>query len=527
VISSCQFPDRWSGSWFQKGVQDPIYIYNGTISSKGVCREVSGDKFLIESRTESCYRCVVIHEKHMNVLQYKETYCSLPNERPWLDGLCLQISGDALLYSMFRLDTVPVPCPFRGSFTFTYSRGHGECNYPVSTVHPCTDDSRMTFNFKACANVITSESREEILTCLASWKEGSTRYLVAKMEHKGTKTDDDKFRCFVYDRLQDDSGFRIAQSGDATCDGLFSAVEGSRTMKLNRVRHSHGKCQFPNWISAAERWRTLDTLLTYVFSDPNTSFHIYSSISEELMTRALCNSVNHVTDDATRLVVQSSSGCSHGFVCMEFHRRTQHILEIQEGEMRSRPTDACSSTYFNPRTNQFTTLTSSAPSTEECPLVGRYMIQSSQPQMAKFVSDDLKNTFCSEHLESGCRANDRLEFLSECSTERSAKSFQCHGSWRENETYYLIASALRTRRRYCIVFTEDDKTLRFSGSPSECLRNIKLGRDGFIAFSLSGKSLCSDTNGSSRHSWLLLTILAILLTMFPSLIRGVANLECV
>lgn len=28
--------------------------------------------------------------------------------------------------------------------------------------------------------------------------------------------------------------YRVAQSGDATCNGLFSATEGSRTMALKR-----------------------------------------------------------------------------------------------------------------------------------------------------------------------------------------------------------------------------------------------------------------------------------------------------
>lgn len=28
--------------------------------------------------------------------------------------------------------------------------------------------------------------------------------------------------------------YRVAQSGDATCNGLFSATEGSRTMSLKR-----------------------------------------------------------------------------------------------------------------------------------------------------------------------------------------------------------------------------------------------------------------------------------------------------
>lgn len=31
-----------------------------------------------------------------------------------------------------------------------------------------------------------------------------------------------------------DVEYRVAQSGDATCNGLFSATEGSRTMALKR-----------------------------------------------------------------------------------------------------------------------------------------------------------------------------------------------------------------------------------------------------------------------------------------------------
>lgn len=33
---------------------------------------------------------------------------------------------------------------------------------------------------------------------------------------------------------EDDVEYRVAQSGDATCNGLFSATEGSRTMALKR-----------------------------------------------------------------------------------------------------------------------------------------------------------------------------------------------------------------------------------------------------------------------------------------------------
>ncbi|CAG7734707.1 unnamed protein product, partial [Allacma fusca] len=57
-----------------------------------------------------CYRCLVINDRHENVLQYKESpFCEDKNN---LEYLCSQITGDAQLYSLFRIDGVPDECPF-------------------------------------------------------------------------------------------------------------------------------------------------------------------------------------------------------------------------------------------------------------------------------------------------------------------------------------------------------------------------------------------------------------------------------
>lgn len=103
----------------------------------------------------------------------------------------------------------------------------------------------------------------EELECLATWKEGSSRYLVGRLHHGHASSNEDRYRCFVYEKagqtvqsnlhraamgigaMDHDVGlqsgpvpegaaeiYRVAQSGDATCNGLFSPMEGSRTMTL-------------------------------------------------------------------------------------------------------------------------------------------------------------------------------------------------------------------------------------------------------------------------------------------------------
>ncbi|GBP54053.1 hypothetical protein EVAR_85356_1 [Eumeta japonica] len=127
----CAFPARWAGRWFQSGVIAPIAIDGDRLSTKGKCLSSEGDKFLIVDE-KGCYRCVVMHEKHTNVLQYKETFC---HRRDALPHLCSLITGDALLYSMFREGAAPAPCPLKGPFSFTYN-SEREFLWPIPLYRP-------------------------------------------------------------------------------------------------------------------------------------------------------------------------------------------------------------------------------------------------------------------------------------------------------------------------------------------------------------------------------------------------------
>lgn len=73
----------------------------------------------------------------------------------------------------------------------------------------------------------------EELLCLATWKDGSTKYMIGKLEHTPTTTDEERYRCFVVGKSIGGT-FDMAQSGDATCNGMSSPTDGSRTMKFVR-----------------------------------------------------------------------------------------------------------------------------------------------------------------------------------------------------------------------------------------------------------------------------------------------------
>ncbi|KAL0119869.1 hypothetical protein PUN28_007948 [Cardiocondyla obscurior] len=422
----CLFPAKWEGTWFQSGVRQSILISKNELSTKGRCLHNEGDKFLLVDQ-KSCYRCVVIHEKHSNVLQYKETFC---HNRNSLASLCSYITGDALLYSMFREEAPPVACPFRGPMTFSYNRGHGTCSNPPSNVDTCTDDSRLLFKYQACPDVPASESAVEELECLATWKEGSSRYLVGRLHHGHASSNEDRYRCFVYEKagqtVQSNLNraaigigtldhevaalpngpvpegtaevYRVAQSGDATCNGLFSPMEGSRTMTLRKVS-SPGECRFPNWLtghSGGLTWHTLDLGRSYTFHPRNASLHVarpnttssnfesgsmdsqYVPGPEDQDVKILCNSIKQSNGAQTMititLVAHFTVGCRSGFMCMTFYRRDGHVIELQTGSAVSRPEEACSPPHFLQHSTPFLTLVTSSPEPRTCPYLGKFTV---------------------------------------------------------------------------------------------------------------------------------------------------------
>ena len=153
--------------------------------------------------------------------------------------MCENIAGDSPMYSMFRRGSESVRCPFKGPFTFSYSKGGSglnQCSFPKSYLDSCSDHKRLQVHFQACIDVQGSESAVEQMECLAHWKEGSKHYLVAEMSHDHVHNDETRYRCFVYEKAGkgENRTVTMAQSLSATCRGLWSPTEGYRTFKMEK-----------------------------------------------------------------------------------------------------------------------------------------------------------------------------------------------------------------------------------------------------------------------------------------------------
>ncbi|XP_047513215.1 uncharacterized protein LOC125055053 [Pieris napi] len=514
----CTFPAEWTGSWFQSGIPSLIDINSTHIQMKGECSETeSYDKFLLHDRTFDCYRCMVIHEKHKYVLQYKETYCSQKNS---LSSICDEISGDAPLYSMFRKDpaAVPQPCPFRPApFTFTYNRGSGDCVYPPSRAESCTDDSRLLLRYMACPDVPGTESNVEELVCLATWKEGSTRYLVgqiSQVQRRNTiASDEDTYRCFIYKGLHGDksTSYIIAQSGDATCNGLSSPTDGSRTMKLTTSDDEHNRCHFPGWIVEHHKWFSLDHTHQYHFTTKNATLKIMNSDGSFEEKRLVCHSILEQKDKKhIKLVAHVTRGCESGHICLKFYRREGNVLELQQGtNLWESPQDACAE---NTQPSYITLITTSL-TPMRCPILGRYSIvnsladrrrrrqqigdpDSESSEMSECVSGDY------DSASIGCGAGqDTIEFKSSC----SSTVYTCYGSWQENGRGFLVAAPVSRSsshpRTFCFMYTtrpanetRGSESVSLSAVSVSCDRRAIPGRHGDKAYNLTSNGTCEQSS---------------------------------
>ncbi|XP_042145182.1 uncharacterized protein LOC8043879 [Ixodes scapularis] len=499
----CEFPERWLGMWFQKGAHPAISIERRQLAFKGTCVETDGDMFLIEDSRERCFRCVAIYQKHHNVLQYRETYC---DEFDNLKEACHLLNVDAHLHSLFRVDASPVACPFRGPFTFTYNRGHGDCKNPVSTVDSCTADWHILFRFQACADVQGTESSVEELTCLATWKEGSAYYLVGKMVqrklHALPYSDGDSYRCFVFEHVGHQNVYKLSQSPDATCDGLVSASEGSRTMTLTKSRQPSAGCHFPAWTvssaSPGRRWHSLDGRRSFAFGQRVLRVHrSQHGDQQQPELRVTCIQELAQGPNASTVVGYSTSGCNNGYVCVAIHRRDSHVLEVQMGELSRTARDACLPPAFDPDSQDFITLlgttavafyfgTKGSASSHPCPsLVGTDGLRATG--RASWKPDGCRDVL-------GCRRHSHLEFRTDgCASQQppaaqslvASTTFQCHGGWQENGKNYLITGLKGSKAKFCFVFSEGEKMTQLSGLHDTCRRTVLPGVTGNLTFNIS------------------------------------------
>ncbi|EZA57924.1 hypothetical protein DMN91_001798 [Ooceraea biroi] len=534
---SCEFPSSWTGEWYQYG--KPVFSINTTVLGDRVCIERTDDKYVVYG--DNCYHCMIINGRHENVIQYREGWCS--TDRTSLEETCGSITSDDMLFSMFRMNTKPIPCPFSGaSFTFTYNRGYGECAMPISLAEKCTDESKLLLKYQACPDVEGTESNTEELQCLANWNDGRNKYLVGTLKGRSALANDKTYRCFLYEEKPHHQGkiYLLAQSGDPTCNGLTTVSEGSPTIKLTKVDKEHSRCKYPTWVTQHHDWHSLDGTKDYHFTNKNATLKVKAqaqdgeTVHEE---KIVCHNLeklypnDNMQGNKVKLVAHVTSGCDIGYVCMIFHRRDSHIIEIQQsGQKAIMPDEACS--ISDPSTMPHTTLiTTSFLHQRRCPNPGRYQILDFAPAHALSAAtsrrhrrseqsrttkrrpwqDNAEDEECrNTDIQVGCTSSEQSEMIIANTCENEEIAYFCHGSWEEKGVWYTIASLrnpevpVGTGETFCFSMRLEgarDRTLTRGGRQKQQEQELWLSRPSRTCqreakdewtYRLSNQGVCED-----------------------------------
>jgi len=452
---NCKFPNEWRGSFFLGGSRDSFTIDTQKFGTAGFCYRVYDRvQYTLYKRPDKCFQCLKVWERHENTLQYKLSDCV--SKANFKEGDC-DISEETPFETLLKLDGPNTPCPFTGAFNFTYKKEGKECLTPTSEVVKCMSESQSLLKFEVCPDDVKQETgdtvfyntiiglegdTQETLTCKATWQsdlDEKETYMLGTLDYRYKRPDEERVRCFMVKETK--RGIQVAQSSDATCyNNLDSSLNGFRTMKLNKIEQNEDShCIFPEWASEMGALYSFSFSSKYEFSDDGfvLSLSNYSSVSKKSheLSRTICVTEEEQSENYVKMVTKVIANCDQMYKCVRMFKRTENIMEIQEGSPTNFEATACSPKYFDERFMIYTTLFREDLLAQPCPVNGLHNVTDLDLDGHSDICDKIGFT----NINIKCGGEEVIEFYKECPIPEklnrmevtSRSIYHCLGGWNE------------------------------------------------------------------------------------------------
>ncbi|KAL8580562.1 hypothetical protein ACOMHN_058005 [Nucella lapillus] len=235
-----------------------------------------------------------------------------------IDKVCGTITGDFQLHTIVKVSGNPIPCPFQGPYTFSYSNeSEDRCTEPPSEIHACADKSKFIFRYKRCKRIPHTQDVELSFQCFAMWFNGEY-FLYGKFSSTGRQVIKKMYRCFgpklgcllvevsdtallfllllyntrlhvsIFAKMYILYGTRgeMSMSQDATCQGLSSPHLGMNTFELvHQVdQWPRPSCVFPNFLWRSGAWRDVGGEWRMTVEANNEELAIHTLIHPDFLT---------------------------------------------------------------------------------------------------------------------------------------------------------------------------------------------------------------------------------------------------
>ncbi|KAH3696885.1 hypothetical protein DPMN_084365, partial [Dreissena polymorpha] len=470
--SECQFPEEWRGRWHE-GRRTDISI--NSMSHKGTCIEREGNKYFMlnkDSNNRKCFKCLVFIQWHPNLLQYKESPCWYEES---FHHVCNLINGDALLHTLVKATSSPQPCPFQGSYTFSYINGtmsNLPCESPISEVRACADESKFKFAYKRCNGIPGTYDKEVDFQCMATWENGEKYLYGSFSEPWMTRVEDYMYRCFMHSFYGTHGD--MSMSADATCQGLQSPTLGSISLKFTKdLNQPRGTCRFTDILVSRNKWRDLSGawfleveagLQVLRLKSRKTGDVIkYAEVASALDTSTTklvikCVQNTYTAQTKTANVLQTDyityvtdDECKSGYQCVRLIKRDTNILEMYLGDRLNGTVASCTDANFENAKKDL--LIPDVNDAGQCSITrkGVYTYQD-------------KASECTGTVNIGCATPNKITIDTRCPNQRRAVAsthtekveiLDCLYSWTSGSKTFIIIQNGEQRAK-CLTFIDTE-----------------------------------------------------------------------
>ena len=211
----------------------------------------------------------------------------------------------------------------------------------------------------------------------------------------------------------------MAQSSDATCHGgLSSPTEGFQTFEFSSAKKENG-LSFPVWTKHLRNMLSFDFKQLFTFNEDHTVLSIsnysYTTGKSSLVSNMSLVEIVETGHNYVKIITRTLTGCEQMYTCALLFRRTESILELEEGLPTRILLAACTRPNFLPSspTNRHSLLLKQNLEMEECNLFGVHDVTSLS--LGSKTLQWLCESKGFNRLEIQCSSPMQLQFIRECS----------------------------------------------------------------------------------------------------------------
>ncbi|UJR22541.1 hypothetical protein I4U23_025590 [Adineta vaga] len=456
VCSVCKMPTAWFGLWYQQGMTSLLDITDDQIQTKGLCIDVlpSQQYYLFTDRSNRCARCLVFIQRHMNLLQYRESECYDPDDLLNITSCPNVIAPDAGLYTLHRSNSNPQICPIHAPLRLINLIKDGSvCHQSISSsyINECADPYQFHLHLTPC--VAHQSILDFQFVCVGSWIEDFHTYFITRILSDHPKTN--QYACFRFlTRQKYSSSLSLYMATDDSCRDLYSKHMSTVITFSTKNYLIHDECTFPKRFQSYE-WYSINRTIKMIIKLNNIEFN-------GIDQRFHCQQIIHSEKLVTTYRIRSFTNCHMKEECLRIIQRTDNVLElhtiplINEGDC----------VYFNEKNVNVhsTYFTQSLSVSNPCPnYIGHLIYQ---------TNIDHHNRRKSFYMSIGCDQKEKLT-ISQKSRDIGQRSIiqtdTCLASWQSDDSFitYLIVQSSYSNASYCLNFQMTNPIL-IQNNSNEC-----------------------------------------------------------